>query len=114
MEQSPSLETNQFLANQEIPRILWNPKVYNPIHKCPPPFRILSHIDPVHALTSHFLHIHLNIILPPTTGSSKWSLSIRFPHQNPVHTSRFPHTYFLHVKLRFYKESFKHGEEKQT
>jgi hypothetical protein len=25
-------------------------------------------------------------------GSSKWSLSFRFPHQNPVYTSALPHT----------------------
>ena len=28
MVQSPSWEANWFVANQEIPRILWNPKVH--------------------------------------------------------------------------------------
>ena len=44
---------------------------------------------------SHFLKIHLNIILPSMSGSPQWSHSLRFPHQNPVHTSPLPHTHHM-------------------
>ena len=93
MERKPSWEADGFSASQEIPRIVWNPKAHYRIHMCPPPVPILSQLDPVHTPTSQFLKIHLNIIAPSMPWSPRWSLSFRFPHQNPVYTSALPHTH---------------------
>ena len=93
---------NRSSASQEIYRILWKPKVHYRIHKCPPPVPILCQLDPVHVPITPFLKIHLNIILPSTPGSSKWSLSVRFPHQTPI--------YMLHVPSISFFSRFDHPD----
>ena len=55
---------------------------------------------------SHFLKIHLNVILPSASGPPQWSLSLRSPHQKPVHPSPLPHT--LHMPRPSHSSRFYH------
>ena len=89
MEQSSSWEANRCSASQEIPRILWNPKVYYRIHNSPPPVPILSNIDSVHAphptscRSILILSFHLRLGLPsgffPQVSPSKPSMHLSSP-----------------------------------
>jgi len=87
--QSPSWEANWFAASQEILRISRNPKVHYRTHKRPPPVSILGQPTPVHIPTSHLLEIYPNII-HVSTLRSRWSPSLRFPHQDPIHPLSSP------------------------
>ena len=86
MVQSPSWAANWFAASQVIPYNSRNPKVHYRTHKRPPPVSILGQPNPVHIPTYHLLEIHPNIIHPSTPRPPQWSLSLRFPHQDPIHT----------------------------
>jgi len=92
MVQSPSWAADWFAASQEIPRISRNPKVHYRTHKRTPPVPNLGQPNPVHIPTSHLLEIHPNIIHPSTPRSPQWPLSLRFPHQEPIHPSLLTHT----------------------
>ena len=63
MVQSPSWEANWFAASQEIPRILWNPKVHYRTHKRPPPVPVLGQPNPVHTHTHTHTHIYIYIYI---------------------------------------------------
>jgi hypothetical protein len=93
VEQSPSWEADQSLQLvKKLPAFLWNPRVPHHTHKCLPPVPILSQLHPIPMTPSNFLKIHLNIFLPSMSGSTQWPLSLRLPHQHPVHTSWHSHT----------------------
>ena len=85
MVQIPSWEANWLEASQEIPRILRNPKFHYRTHKRPPPIFILGQPNPVHKPTSYLVEIHSNFIQPSAPRPSQWSLSLRPPHQDPIH-----------------------------
>jgi hypothetical protein len=99
MRHSPSWGSNRSSPSQEIPRTVWNAKVHHRIHKRPPTVPILRHINPIHA-SSYFLKINFHIALPPTPSSSRWSLSLRAPNQNPLYTS--PVTHACHMPRPFH------------
>jgi len=59
------LEAKSRLASQEIPRLLWNPKVHYRVRNSPPLLPILSQMHPVHTLTQYALDIDSSIYCPP-------------------------------------------------
>jgi hypothetical protein len=54
MEKGRSLEYGGSSSSQEIPRILWDPKVHYLARTVSPRFSILSQFNPVYILPSYF------------------------------------------------------------
>ena len=95
MELSPSWEANRSAISQELPRILWNPKVHYRIHKCP--HLSLSWASSILSITPHptswwsilILFSHLRLVLPSGLFPSG------FPPKISVHASPLLHTCFM-------------------
>ena len=72
------MEPEDWLQHSRIPTIYSYPEPYQLLLPPPP-----------------FLKIHFNIILQYTPRYSKWSPSLKFPHQNPICAYPLPHTCYV-------------------
>jgi hypothetical protein len=89
MEHNCSSQANSHSASQEIPRLLWNPKVHYRIHMSQP-LVLTSAIRIQSTCLILFPYIQSNIILPSTPMYSEWSLIFGFNILN--------HTYLIKRK----------------
>jgi hypothetical protein len=79
MELSPSWEPANCAPTQELPNILWNPKIHYRVHMSPPLVPILSRIDLVHTTPSYLLKYILTL-----------STHLRLGRPNGLFPSGFP------------------------
>jgi len=83
MQQSPSWEANSRAATQEIPLLLWNPKVHYRVHRSLPLVPILSQMNPIHTFSPYFIHFimlssHLRPRLPSDLFPSRFPTKILY------------------------------------
>jgi hypothetical protein len=102
MDLSPSWEASSCGATQELPRILWNPKVHFLVHKSPPLVPIHSQIDAVHNTPFYLSKIHFNIVNPSMSWSSLWSLSFRLSHRYRICVPLLPHSCNILILLELF------------
>jgi len=80
MEQNPSWDTDSCSASQEIPCVFWN--------------RRLITVTTAHVFLFNFFKIHINIIFPSMSSSSKLSSLQVSPPTTCMHISFSPHVKF--------------------
>jgi hypothetical protein len=94
-ELSPSWRAANCAVSQELPSILWNPKVQYRVHKSRPLVPIMSHINLIYSIPSYLSKIHFNIVHPSTFWSSQWSLSFWLFHQYPINIPLLPDSCYM-------------------
>ena len=101
-QQSPSWEADQFATSQEIPRILWKPKVHYSIHKCSPPS--LSCASSIQSIPPHptswrsILILSSHLCLGFTNGLFPSSFPTKIlltPLPTPIHATCPTHSILL-------------------
>jgi hypothetical protein len=98
MELSPSWEAANCVAIQELPSILWNPKVHYCAHKSPPLVPVLNQINLIHTTPCYLSKIYFKIVHLPTSGLchyyishfTGWFLGIKITKW--IHMNCFPST----------------------
>jgi hypothetical protein len=71
------------------------PEVLYRVHKSPPLVPILKQIDLVDTTPSYVTKVHFNIVHPPTSWSSQWSLSYWLFHQQSIYIPLLPHSCYM-------------------
>jgi hypothetical protein len=96
MELSPSWEAANCAATQELPSILWNPKVHYRVHKSPALIPILNQINPVHTIPSHPISLKSILILSThlRLGLPSGSFLLAFPPISYIYSSS-PHSCYM-------------------
>jgi hypothetical protein len=89
-ELSPSWEAANCAATEELPSILWNPKVHHRVHKSPPLVPILNQMDPVHTFPSYLSKIYFNIVHTYVLIFLVVSFLLAFPSISYMHSSSPP------------------------
>jgi len=79
------------LLVQKFPGFYWTRMFVTAFIKKPDTCAYFEPDQPSSRSPSNFMKILFNIILPSMPGSSKWPLSLRFPHKIPVGSSPLPH-----------------------